>query len=1162
MRSSKPIYIKDIKESRKNNIIFHSLYSTSSNIIISPNNNFKLIHDYTELITQGSSLLLNNNFYEALESYQKALSISEKLMDDFKKNESKCNIGIANFYLGKISEAISNLQSSYTYINSICSFGKGTNDVKSLYLLCKSGANLCMCQLTMNSQDNNCISIINNIIDIISNEEDLYKQIICVKYLNNILFRVNSLIANKNNDFNESNFSENNFNYIENENNIISNNNIEEYQNINQLFIQSFNYFNETYKIEQWLNSLNIIYKKIQKLNDKKGIIYIQLNQLIAICLKNNYVKNIQNNNGEENNIINPFKEKKEAKEKLTNLLQQINDNNNDDENNFMYSNNDMKYIINEEDINSVIEDYKLKIFKIRKIYLKMYSLEEQITQKIQEYENNIETNKSDIYIQNKDNNNQFININKDSNIEFNINCEFYFKLLLNYTKNNLKKTIEDINLKKKLMDDIEKTIELINSKKIDISKINMSSFDSDISKSLSSLFNDLFTIYKRNKLRNYLKEFQKKTKKNKNNIKYSSLKNFLEREYYHIFKGEIVEKINYHSSRIKQHFYKINNNEDIFESFPVNQTTKPSKTFKFDNIIKILVGLETENLKKKVKTLKKKKMNKPYYFLSLVLKKRTIDLCFKKEISSKKWFYGFYQYFQISERPFKTSSCTKNILFRIKIKIINTLKKDNISVNKTTSLSSCLIKYFKSFEENNENEESIEKEDEKNENEIILKNSNDINIKYKQKVNNIKKKIIKRQKELGNDNSNKDPKEIEKQNLIDMSLLGTVIKSEIIKTKKENPNAFISIKEATKNKDKSIFGLGIMANILENKGIETVIERGDEDNNKIDIDKDDYNSSTMQFLLNGLLENEKYNISFDFGKKQNNKLINDENEQEKLNKTLKNKISKEYGLSKDEVIIIHPPQKLNQNHYDIQLIFQNNDFNNLDLKKFQSKFKNDDTLCYLKDIHKTLIMEGCKLSEDMLDSRGNKFFKNNEEYKFNKCDEDESNGKNCQLNKKRGGYDYYEPIGWMGFGLKVLGKYDNGNNDWLACNGNKNEWAVAYHGIGISQNYNLENVINNIANEGFKIGKIHACQFDDDLNHKGQKVGIGIYCSPNPLVMEQFASLSKTNIIIKGKRYQMGFMMRVKPDKIRISSSIKDYWVLNPSNDEIRPYRILVKEN
>ena len=40
-----------------------------------------------------------------------------------------------------------------------------------------------------------------------------------------------------------------------------------------------------------------------------------------------------------------------------------------------------------------------------------------------------------------------------------------------------------------------------------------------------------------------------------------------------------------------------------------------------------------------------------------------------------------------------------------------------------------------------------------------------------------------------------------------------------------------------------------------------------------------------------------------------------------------------------------------------------------------------------------------------------------------------------------------------------------------------------------------------------------------------------------------------------------MGFMMRVKPDKIRYPKEKKDYWVLNPTTDEMRPYRILVKE-
>ena len=36
---------------------------------------------------------------------------------------------------------------------------------------------------------------------------------------------------------------------------------------------------------------------------------------------------------------------------------------------------------------------------------------------------------------------------------------------------------------------------------------------------------------------------------------------------------------------------------------------------------------------------------------------------------------------------------------------------------------------------------------------------------------------------------------------------------------------------------------------------------------------------------------------------------------------------------------------------------------------------------------------------------------------------------------------------------------------------------------------------------------------------------------------------------------------MRVKPDKIRISEIIPDYWVLDGTTNEMRPYRIMLKE-
>ena len=40
-----------------------------------------------------------------------------------------------------------------------------------------------------------------------------------------------------------------------------------------------------------------------------------------------------------------------------------------------------------------------------------------------------------------------------------------------------------------------------------------------------------------------------------------------------------------------------------------------------------------------------------------------------------------------------------------------------------------------------------------------------------------------------------------------------------------------------------------------------------------------------------------------------------------------------------------------------------------------------------------------------------------------------------------------------------------------------------------------------------------------------------------------------------------MGFLMRVKPNKIRYSNNKKKYWVLDGTKEEMRPYRIMVKE-
>ena len=233
-----------------------------------------------------------------------------------------------------------------------------------------------------------------------------------------------------------------------------------------------------------------------------------------------------------------------------------------------------------------------------------------------------------------------------------------------------------------------------------------------------------------------------------------------------------------------------------------------------------------------------------------------------------------------------------------------------------------------------------------------------------------------------------------------------------------------------------------------------------------------------------------------------------------------------------------------------LQYLFGTDDFNNdnINLDKIKQKCKNNHDLkeiMFLKQIHENLLVEGCQLNKNELDNKGNK-----------------ENG--WSVGEKRGGFKYIPPPeGWKGFGLNVLNKYDNGNNDWLAKNGNKNEWAIAYHGIGIKMGsgFTLEKVTKAILKEGFKPGHGQAYAEDDDSRHPGKKVGKGVYCTPNPAEMEYYANDAETTTSVNDRKFMMAFMIRVNPDKIRFSKYREDYWVLNGSKDEMRPYRILIKD-
>ena len=228
-----------------------------------------------------------------------------------------------------------------------------------------------------------------------------------------------------------------------------------------------------------------------------------------------------------------------------------------------------------------------------------------------------------------------------------------------------------------------------------------------------------------------------------------------------------------------------------------------------------------------------------------------------------------------------------------------------------------------------------------------------------------------------------------------------------------------------------------------------------------------------------------------------------------------------------------------NKNRTDIQSIFQSEEFNKLDLKTFNNIYQNETDYLKLKQLKELLeeVLNGIKLNKHFLDYRGNKI-------------------SNWSINEKRGNKSYNPPIGWIGIGLNVLYKYGE-DNFWIGKNNSREEWCVAYHGIKAGYSDVIKKIVKLILDGGFKPGSKQIFKDYDDVFHPGKKIGVGVYFTNMIKVAENYAGI----IDVKDRKYKIVIMLRVKPDAIRQCSENNNYWILNGTFDEIRPYRILFKE-
>ena len=340
------------------------------------------------------------------------------------------------------------------------------------------------------------------------------------------------------------------------------------------------------------------------------------------------------------------------------------------------------------------------------------------------------------------------------------------------------------------------------------------------------------------------------------------------------------------------------------------------------------------------------------------------------------------------------------------------------------------------------------------------------------------------------------------------------------------NPKNYIDIDNILKNynnlnkkfnsTDNPIFILSLLSKCFEKLGIKIFIttEKSKKLNN-IGI-------SSIQSLIS-LLGQKKYEIHFNFGKIENDKILKNEKEKEKFLFEYKEKLSKAFKIESQKIIFTDVHHGCVGAYCSI--------IDPANENPLQLNDKDKENLCITK-IEVKNILEYLEISSEILEPIGDR------EIGF------------WGIGEIRGGNVYMPPLnGWMGVGLKVWNQYDNGNNDWIDFENVEGEFSIAYLGI------------NNELNDIGKVIMEKLYKEDKDIrssnNGHNIKCGQGICLFQNPDDAENSAGY----IDILGFRIKILLMCRVNPKKIRQPANYNYLWILNPTPDEVRPYRILIKK-
>ena len=348
---------------------------------------------------------------------------------------------------------------------------------------------------------------------------------------------------------------------------------------------------------------------------------------------------------------------------------------------------------------------------------------------------------------------------------------------------------------------------------------------------------------------------------------------------------------------------------------------------------------------------------------------------------------------------------------------------------------------------------------------------------------------------------------------------IGKIYKKEIDYDKEFKKDSFIYVSDAVQSNDSLIKFLGILGEEFRKYNIYSIIEKKSDDDELMD--------GIFKVLLCVYSILPKYEIKID-SESLKEKFLKTPKEWLNFVDEFKQKITREHSIDDTRFYIFN-------NRIDLF------EFTFIILGKVSFDLKRYEKLFQIK-IRKDSLLEYVKLSPSFFEIKYNREINDWEKKNF-----------------KRGGETYTPPYGWKGFALRVLNKFDNGDNSWLGNEGKEGEWAIAYHGIGKGNEFKkmINIVLNNLRNGP---GQLYNQLINvRNKDNKRPYVGDGVYLAPDINEAERYCQ--KVKLGFRENNFQLMIMCRVKPNEIREAGRYPFNWILDGNYDCLRPYRILVKE-